>query len=56
MLMNLLHNEFHDFRDFKMSMVALSDELSTRPDYHEILELVQKVGYFEVEGPHIEFD
>lgn len=56
MIMNLLHNEFKDFKDYKASMIAFSDELGSRPDYNKILELIEKVGYYEVEGPHIEFE
>lgn len=52
MVMNLLHQEPEDFFEYRMSMVGFAAELETRPDYEDILELVESVGYYEVEGPH----
>lgn len=52
MVMNLLHQEPEDFLSYRMSMVGFEAELETRPDYHSILQLVESVGYYEVEGPH----
>lgn len=52
MVMNLLHTEPKDFMSYKMSMVGFQAELETRPDYHQILDLIESVGYYEVEGPH----
>jgi hypothetical protein len=52
MVMNLLHQSPKDFLEYRMSMVGFEAELETRPDYQKILELVESVGYFEVEGPH----
>lgn len=52
MVMNLLHQEPKDFWEYRMSMIGFEAELETRPDYQSILELVESVGYYEVEGPH----
>jgi hypothetical protein len=52
MVMNLLHQEPKDFLEYRMSMVGFEAELETRPDYESILELIESVGYYEVEGPH----
>jgi hypothetical protein len=52
MVMNLLHQEPENFFEYKMTMIGFESELETRPDYDSILELVESVGYFEVEGPH----
>jgi hypothetical protein len=54
MIMNLLHHKYDTFMEYKLSMIGFEDELRSRPDYEEILELVKSVGYYEVEGPHIE--
>jgi len=35
-----------------MTMVGFEAELETRPDYADILQHVESVGYYEVEGPH----
>lgn len=52
MVMNLLHTEPKDFFEYKMSMLGFCAEMESRPDYDSILELIQSVGYYEVEGPH----
>jgi hypothetical protein len=52
MVMNLLHQDPKDFQSFLQTMVGFQAELSSRPDYERILELVTSVGYYEVEGPH----
>jgi hypothetical protein len=52
MVMNLLHQEPKDFLEYKMTMVGFEAELETRPDYEAILQLIESVGYYEVEGPH----
>lgn len=52
MVMNLLHQEPTNFFEYKMTMIGFAAELETRPDYESILNLVESVGYFEVEGPH----
>jgi hypothetical protein len=52
MVMNLLHQEPKDFFEYRMSMIGFEAELETRPDYQSVLELVESVGYYEVEGPH----
>jgi len=52
MIMNLLHQEPRNSLEFRASMIGFADELSSRPDYDRILELIESVGYYEVEGPH----
>jgi hypothetical protein len=52
MVMNLLHQEPETFLEYRMSMIGFEAEMETRPDYAEILELIESVGYYEVEGPH----
>lgn len=52
MVMNLLHHSPKDFLEYKMLMVGFEDELKGRPDYQEILNELEQVGWHEVEGPH----
>lgn len=52
MVMNILHNENETFFQYNMTMLALANELSTHPEYTKILEDLETVGYYEVEGPH----
>lgn len=54
MVMNLLHQEPKNSLEFRLTMLGFSDELSSRPDYKQILEEIESVGYYEVEGPHYE--
>lgn len=52
MIMNLLHQEPKSFLEYRSAMIGITDELSSRPDFDEILELIESAGFYEVEGPH----
>lgn len=52
MIMNLLHQEPKNFLEYRSAMIGLTDELSSRPDFQDILGLVEAAGFYEVEGPH----
>lgn len=52
MVMNLLHQNPTTPMEMRLSLIGFRDELSSRPDFASIVEDVESVGYFEVEGPH----
>lgn len=54
MVMNLLHQDPKSFLEYRMLMIGFEDELRTRPDFVNILRDIESVGFYEVEGPHID--
>lgn len=53
MLMNLLHTKPKNHHEYEMYMTGFRAELSSRPDFPEIMRIVDAVGYNVVAGPHI---
>lgn len=56
MVMNLLHQEPKNFLEYHLLMLGFADEMKDHPDYEVILEELEEVGWFEVEGPHYELE
>lgn len=52
MVMNLLHQEPKTALEYRLAMLGFSDEMSSHPEYERILEQIESVGFYEVEGPH----
>lgn len=56
MVMNLLHNNPSNFIEYKLLMIGFEDEMRDHPDYDKVLRQLESVGWYEVEGPHYEFN
>jgi len=55
MVMNLLHHEPKTFMEYKLLMIGFEDEMRDHPEYQQTLSELEKVGWYEVEGPHYTF-
>lgn len=56
MVMNLANQTPKNFMEYKMSMLSFEDEMRDHPEYQEILQELDQVGFMEVEGPHFEIE
>jgi len=52
MVMNLLHQTPSNFKEFKQLMIGFQDEIKGHPRANQILQDIEDVGFYVVEGPH----
>lgn len=52
MVMNLLHQDPKDFKQFKQLMIGFQDEIKGHPNVNNIIRDIEDVGFYVVEGPH----
>lgn len=53
MTMNLLHSQPKNIHELRMFLIGFVDEIRNHPDFVTVMDLISRVGYYEVEGPQI---